>query len=65
MHIRDDIVNKKLEQQTTKLDEVVSILTLMSIAEVADSCHTYQDQSCDNQVEFEYQGEEDIEVATG
>ncbi len=45
MKINDKIVNKKLEEQTTKLDEVVTMLAKLSLNDGEDTAQPYHDQS--------------------
>ncbi len=43
--INDEIVNKKLEEQATKLDEVVTMLAKLSISDGDDTAQAYHDQN--------------------
>ncbi len=43
MKINDKIVNKKLEEQTTKLDEVVTMLAKLSLNDGDNTAQAYHD----------------------
>ena len=45
MKINDEIVNKKLEEQTTKLDDVVAMLTKLSITDGGDTAQAFNDEN--------------------
>ncbi len=44
MKINDEIVNKKLEEHNTKLDEVTTMLVKMSLNDNEETAQAYQDQ---------------------
>ena len=45
MKINDKIVNKKLEEQITKLDDVVAMLAKLSITDGDDTAQAFHDQN--------------------
>ncbi len=45
MKINDEIFNKKLEEQTTKLDDMVAMLAKLSITNGDDMAQAFHDQN--------------------
>ena len=45
MKINDEVVNKKLEEQTTKLHEVITMLAKLSLSDRDDTAQAYHDQN--------------------
>ena len=45
MKINDEIVNKKLEEQTNKLDDMVAMLAKLSITDGDDTAQAFHDQN--------------------
>ncbi len=45
MKINDEIVNKKLEEQMTKLDDMIAMLAKLSIADGDDTAQAFHNQT--------------------